>query len=69
MMSICLSLYAKLETIWLFTARTSSAHLDLIPCFGEGVDMYEGGKIVSYEGSRHAGVDDAEAGVIIPGTV
>jgi hypothetical protein len=37
--------------------------------FGEDVDIYEGGQIVSHEGAWRAGVDGARAGVIMPGTV
>ncbi|MGH9879159.1 MAG: hypothetical protein ACRD5H_16135, partial [Nitrososphaerales archaeon] len=34
--------------------------------FGEEVDMYEDGEIVSHEGAWLAGVDDATPGVIVP---
>lgn len=35
--------------------------------FGEDVDIYEDGDIVSHDGAWRAGVDGAEAGVIMPG--
>ena len=35
--------------------------------FGEHVDMYDDGKVVSSEGSWLAGVDGAKAGLIMPG--
>lgn len=37
--------------------------------FGEDVDIYEGGVIVSHEGSWLAGQDEAEAGIIMPGVI
>jgi len=37
--------------------------------FGEDVDIYEDGEIVSHDGAWLAGVDGAEAGIIMPGTV
>jgi hypothetical protein len=37
--------------------------------FGEDVDMYEDGKIVSHEGGWLAGENDSKAGVIMPGKV
>jgi hypothetical protein len=37
--------------------------------FGEEVDDYEDGKIVSHEGTWQAGVDNATAGMIMPGKV
>jgi len=37
--------------------------------FGEDVDIYEDGEVVSHDGAWLAGVDDAEAGIIMPGTV
>lgn len=37
--------------------------------FGEHVDFYENGQIVSHEGSWEAGVDNARAGLIMPGIV
>jgi hypothetical protein len=37
--------------------------------FGEDVDIYEDGQIVSHEGAWRAGVDGARAGIIMPGTV
>lgn len=37
--------------------------------FGEEVDNYEDGEIVSHEGGWLAGEDDAEAGIIMPGTI
>jgi hypothetical protein len=37
--------------------------------FGEEVDDYEDGKIVSHEGTWQAGVDNAKAGMIMPGKV
>jgi hypothetical protein len=36
--------------------------------FGEDVDMYKGGKVVSHEGSWIAGKDDARYGMVMPGT-
>ncbi len=36
--------------------------------FGEDVDIYEGGEIVSHEGAWRAGVDGAMPGLIMPGT-
>ncbi len=36
--------------------------------FGEDVDIYEDGEIVSHEGSWRAGEDDAMPGIIMPGT-
>ncbi|HKW01660.1 MAG TPA: hypothetical protein VJN96_17665 [Vicinamibacterales bacterium] len=35
--------------------------------FGEDVDMYKGGKVVSHEGSWLAGVDGAKFGLMMPG--
>jgi hypothetical protein len=35
--------------------------------FGEEVDDYEDGEIVSHEGAWEAGVDDARPGIIVPG--
>jgi hypothetical protein len=35
--------------------------------FGEDVDIYEDGVIVSHDGAWHAGVDGARPGVIMPG--
>lgn len=37
--------------------------------FGEEVDNYEDGEIVSHEGAWLAGTDDARAGIIMPGRV
>jgi hypothetical protein len=37
--------------------------------FGEDVDMYEDGKIVSHEGAWQAGQNGAKAGMIMPGKV
>ena len=37
--------------------------------FGESVDIYEGGKVVSHEGSWLAGEDQAKAGLIMAGVV
>jgi hypothetical protein len=37
--------------------------------FGEQVDIYENGKIVSHEGAWLAGRDGARPGVIMPGTI
>ncbi len=36
--------------------------------FGEEVDIYEDGEIVSHDGAWRAGEDDAQPGVIMPGT-
>jgi hypothetical protein len=36
--------------------------------FGEDVDIYEDGEIVSHEGAWLAGVDEAQPGLIMPGT-
>ena len=36
--------------------------------FGEDVDIYEDGEIVSHEGAWRAGVDGAQPGIIMPGT-
>ncbi len=36
--------------------------------FGEGVDIYEDGEIVSHDGAWLAGVDEALPGLIMPGT-
>jgi hypothetical protein len=36
--------------------------------FGEDVDIYEDGEIVSHEGAWRAGEDDAQPGIIMPGT-
>jgi hypothetical protein len=36
--------------------------------FGEDVDMYKGGKVVSHDGSWLAGKDDAKYGMVMPGT-
>jgi hypothetical protein len=36
--------------------------------FGEDVDIYEDGKVVSHAGAWRAGVDGARAGVIMPGS-
>lgn len=35
--------------------------------FGEDVDIYENGAVASHDGSWHAGVDAARAGVVMPG--
>jgi len=43
-------------------AETGDVHL-----FGQEVDRYESGVIVGHEGSWLAGVDGAEAGIIMPG--
>lgn len=37
--------------------------------FGEDVDIYENGEVVSHDGAWRAGVDGATAGVVMPGTV
>jgi hypothetical protein len=37
--------------------------------FGENVDMYEDGEIVSHEGAWLAGQNDAKAGMVMPGSV
>jgi hypothetical protein len=37
--------------------------------FGEDVNIYEDGQIVSHEGAWHAGVNGAREGIIMPGTV
>ncbi len=37
--------------------------------FGEDVDIYEDGEVVSHDGAWLSGVDGAEAGIIMPGTV
>ncbi len=37
--------------------------------FGEDVDIYEDGEIVSHAGAWRAGIDGARAGIIMPGTV
>lgn len=37
--------------------------------FGESVDIYEDGEVVSHDGAWMAGVDGARAGIIMPGTV
>ncbi len=37
--------------------------------FGEDVDIYEDGEVVGHEGAWLAGIDGAEAGIIMPGTV
>lgn len=37
--------------------------------FGEDVDFYENGVVVSHDGSWRAGVNGAEPGIIMPGTV
>jgi hypothetical protein len=47
-----------------FCEQTNSAFY-----FGEDVDMYEGGVIVSHEGSWLAGKDGAKAGLFMPGLV
>lgn len=36
--------------------------------FGEDVDIYEDGEIVSHDGAWRAGVDDAQPGLIMPAT-
>lgn len=36
--------------------------------FGEDVDIYEDGEIVSHDGAWRAGVDGAQPGIIMPGT-
>jgi hypothetical protein len=43
------------------------APTDAVFYFGEDVDIYEGGAIVSHEGAWRAGVNGARAGVIMPG--
>lgn len=47
-----------------FCAETGSIYY-----FGEDVDIYEDGEIVSHDGAWLSGVDGAEAGIIMPGTV
>ncbi|MCF6155271.1 MAG: hypothetical protein E3K36_08455 [Candidatus Brocadia sp.] len=37
--------------------------------FGEDVNIYENGEIVSHDGSWQSGVDGARAGIIMPGTI
>ncbi|MFH1010383.1 MAG: hypothetical protein V1784_04010 [bacterium] len=37
--------------------------------FGEDVDIYEGGEIVSHDGAWKAGAENAKAGLMIPGIV
>lgn len=37
--------------------------------FGEDVDIYEDGEVVSHEGAWRSGEDGAEAGIVMPGTV
>jgi len=37
--------------------------------FGEEVDIYEGGVVVSHDGAWQAGKDDAKPGLIMPGVV
>ncbi len=37
--------------------------------FGEDVNIYENGQVVSHEGAWHAGVNGAREGMIMPGTV
>lgn len=37
--------------------------------FGEDVDIYEDGVVVSHAGAWQAGIDGARAGVIMPGTI
>jgi hypothetical protein len=44
------------------SARTNSVFY-----FGEDVDMYKAGKVVSHEGAWMAGVDGARAGLMMPG--
>ncbi|MBZ0111566.1 MAG: hypothetical protein K8J08_03825 [Thermoanaerobaculia bacterium] len=36
--------------------------------FGEDVDIYEDGEIISHDGAWRAGVDGAKAGILMPGT-
>lgn|GEM_PF-1257290 len=36
--------------------------------FGEDVDIYEEGEVVSHDGAWRAGEDDAQPGIIMPGT-
>ena len=47
-----------------FCAETGSVFY-----FGEEVDIYEDGEIVSHDGAWRAGENDAEPGIIMPGTV
>lgn len=44
-----------------------SARTNAVFYFGEDVDMYKGGKIVSHEGSWQAGRDGARFGLMMPG--
>jgi hypothetical protein len=44
-------------------------HTNSIFYFGEDVEFYENGQVVSDEGSWRAGVNGAKAGIIMPGTV
>lgn len=37
--------------------------------FGEDVDIYEGGEVVSHDGAWKAGIDGARAGIMMPGTI
>ncbi|MEW6443518.1 MAG: hypothetical protein AB1640_21470 [bacterium] len=36
--------------------------------FGEDVDIYEGGQVVSHQGAWRAGENEAQAGIIMPGS-
>ncbi len=36
--------------------------------FGEDVDDYEGGQVVGHEGAWRAGIDEARAGILMPGS-
>ncbi len=47
-----------------FCTETASVYY-----FGEDVDIYEDGEVVSHDGAWLAGEDGAEAGIVMPGTV
>jgi hypothetical protein len=51
------------RNFWAFCTETAS-----IFYFGEDVDIYEDGQVVSHEGAWRAGVDGAVPGIIMPGT-
>jgi hypothetical protein len=54
------------EVSWNYFARCQETND--IYYFGEDVDIYEGGQVVSHDGAWLAGVDGAMPGIIMPGT-
>jgi hypothetical protein len=56
-------LYEVSRNFFAICAQTNDVYY-----FGEDVDFYEDGEIVSHDGSWRAGEDGAEPGILLPGT-